>query len=99
MKRRVLTQILLMGLAAFLVVGFNWLFFSGFIYQRALLMDSGSGLVHHMLHAEKTRQHPAGFKTAIVFGDSRLGEGFSAKVASETAEGDHLEIVQFVGGG
>ncbi len=46
-----------------------------------------------MLHAEKTRHHPVGFKTAIVFGDSRLGEGFSAKAANEFAEADRLEIV------
>ncbi len=73
---------------------FNSLFFNTAVYSRLLLPDSAAGQVMLMINAERTRVAVnAANSTAILFGDSRLAEGFSAKTANVEAIPKGLEVV------
>ncbi len=88
-------DVLLALLAALLIlVVVNLIFFSSSFYSKVFLPDSAAGQVTLMVNAEKTRVNPdPNSDTAIILGDSRLAEGFSAKQASLVTRPFGLEIV------
>jgi len=72
------------GLLFFSAVEFS--LFGSSLYRRILEPASNAGQVELLI--EQARQHPPEpDKTVLVMGDSRIGEGFSAKVADRVAGG------------
>lgn len=80
--------------ALFLLIIGNQIVFGVGIYSRVFSNESAAGQVMLMVRAEKTRTSVnSNTKTAIVFGDSRLAEGFSSKQATAMAAPFGLQIV------
>jgi hypothetical protein len=78
------------GLVLFITLEFS-LFRTPF-YRRILEPASNAGQVELLL--EEARQHPASpDRSILVVGDSRIGEGFSAKVADRFAGDGSLQFV------
>ncbi len=69
-------------------------FRSGF-YSKLLAPDSYAGHVHHFV--EWTANHPpaSGQREIALFGDSRVAEGFSAKIADEIYGGQGVDFRNF----
>ncbi len=77
-----------------LLILFNLVFFSSAVYSKMFLPESAAGQVMLMMRAEATRVPVnRANKTAILFGDSRLAEGFSAKIANIDSLPQGLEVV------
>ena len=89
------------NVAAFLAVllgayalGEILIFHSGF-YARFLEPDlSATGYLERILYSEVHRQ-PTGKKEVLVVGNSRMAEGFSAKIANQYKPGDGYWFVNF----
>jgi hypothetical protein len=81
---------LLLGIAAFLLVD-GAIFHTG-LYVSILAPSSYAGRVARITRAERERA-PSGLKEVLVLGDSRIAEGFSAKLANELGSAAGLKFV------
>jgi hypothetical protein len=81
---------LLLGLAAFICV--DGAVFRTRVYTSILAPDSYAGRIAVITRAEKNRAS-SGLKEALVLGDSRMAEGFSAAVANERSSAAGLKFV------
>src|SRR5271166_2969602 len=78
------------GLVFFTALEFS--LFRTSLYRRILEPASNAGQVELLM--EEARQHPASpDRTILVMGDSRIGEGFSAKVADQFSSDGSLQFV------
>jgi hypothetical protein len=83
---------LILGVILFLALE-SALFRSGY-YSKLLAPESYAGRVHHFV--EWTANHPArGQREVALFGDSRVAEGFSAKIADEVYDGEGIRFLNF----
>ena len=81
---------LLLGIVAFICVD-GAVFHSG-LYVSILAPSSYAGRIWRITRAEKERA-PSGLKEVLVFGDSRIAEGFSATLANELGSPAGLKFV------
>ena len=81
---------LLLGLAAFICV--DGAVFHTRVYTSILAPDSYAGRIAVITRAEKNRAS-SGLKEALVLGDSRMAEGFSAAVPNERSSAAGLKFV------
>jgi hypothetical protein len=83
-------RILLAALVAYLVCDIA-LLRSGFYYRLVEPESTAGSTLHALLSAEKQRAGAA--RAVLVIGDSRIGEGFSARLATETAAAGAVRFV------
>ena len=83
---------LLLGIVAFICVD-GAIFHSG-LYVSILAPGSYAGRIWRITQAEKERA-PSDLKEVLVFGDSRIAEGFSATLANELGSPAGLKFVSF----
>ena len=81
---------LLLGIAAFILVD-GVIFHTG-LYVAILAPSSYAGRIARITRAERERA-PSGLKEVLVLGDSRIAEGFSAKLANELGAAAGLKFV------
>jgi hypothetical protein len=81
---------LFLGIAAFICI--DGIIFHTSLYTSILAPESYAGRVAVLTRTEKERP-PSGLKEVLVLGDSRMAEGFSAKVANDLASAAGFKFV------
>ena len=74
-----------------LLLATEFLLFRGPLYRSVLEPDSYAGHVELLLAAQR-QLTPEPTRTILVMGDSRIGEGFSVKIANQSAGGARLSF-------